>query len=117
MKAVHCERFGDPAEVLQLRDVPPPAAPQSGEVRVRMLASPINPSDMLMIQGAYGRQPRLPCVPGFEGVGIVEAGSGLLAKRRAEQPRGRPEQRHGQLAGAGHYSRPASGAVAGRPER
>ena len=81
MKAIVCDRFGDPAEVLQLRDVPPPAAPQSGEVRVRMLASPINPSDLLMVQGLYGKQPRLPCVPGFEGVGIVEAGSGLLAKR------------------------------------
>ena len=45
-----------------------------------MLAIPnINPSDLLMIQGKYGRQPSLPCVPGFEGVGIVEAGSGLLA--------------------------------------
>jgi NADPH:quinone reductase len=81
MKAVVCEIWGNPEQVLQVRDVPPPAQPQRGEVRVRMLASPINPSDLMMVRGTYGRQPRLPCVPGFEGVGIVEAGSGLLARR------------------------------------
>jgi NADPH:quinone reductase len=80
MKAVICERWGDPDEVLQLRDVPVPE-PKRGEVRVRMLASPVNPSDVLTIRGQYGRQPPLPATPGFEGVGIVEAGSGLLARR------------------------------------
>jgi NADPH:quinone reductase-like Zn-dependent oxidoreductase len=80
MKAVVCDQWGDPEQVLQLRDVPEPM-PGPGEVRVRMLASPINPSDLLMVRGGYGRQPRLPATPGFEGVGIVEAGSGLLAWR------------------------------------
>ena len=80
MKAIVCERWGDPEEVLQLRDVPEPT-PGRGEVRVRMLASPINPSDLLMVRGQYGRQPPLPATPGFEGVGIVESGSGLLARR------------------------------------
>lgn len=81
MKAVIFERFGDPEEVLQVRDMPAPAEPRRGEVRIRMLASPINPSDLLMTRGQYGRQPRLPATPGFEGVGVVEAGSGLLAWR------------------------------------
>jgi NADPH:quinone reductase-like Zn-dependent oxidoreductase len=80
MKAIVCERWGEPEEVLQVRDVPEPA-PRRGEVRVRMIASPINPSDLLMVRGQYGRQPPLPATPGFEGVGIVEAGSGLLARR------------------------------------
>jgi len=80
MKAVVLDRFGDPEEVLQVREVPQPE-PKRGEVRVRMLASPINPSDLLMIRGQYGRRPPLPATPGFEGVGIVEAGSGLLARR------------------------------------
>jgi NADPH:quinone reductase len=80
MKAVVCDRWGDPDEVLQVRDVPVPQ-PKRGEVRVRMLAVPVNPSDVLMIRGQYGRQPPLPATPGFEGVGIVEAGSGLLARR------------------------------------
>ncbi len=81
MKAVVCEKWGDPAEVLQVRDVPTPE-PGRGQVRVRMLVSPINPSDLLMVRGAYGRQPPLPATPGFEGVGVVEAGSGLLARLR-----------------------------------
>lgn len=80
MKAIVCDRWGDPEEVLQVRDVPEPT-PGRGEVRVRMIASPINPSDLLMVRGQYGRQPSLPATPGFEGVGIVEAGSGLLARR------------------------------------
>jgi NADPH:quinone reductase-like Zn-dependent oxidoreductase len=80
MKAVVCDQWGDPDKVLQIRDVPMPV-PGRGEVRVRMLASPVNPSDVLTIRGQYGRQPPLPATPGFEGVGIVEAGSGLLARR------------------------------------
>jgi len=44
-----------------------------------MLASPINPSDLMYIEGRYGLKPTLPATPGFEGVGVVEAtGGGLL---------------------------------------
>jgi NADPH:quinone reductase-like Zn-dependent oxidoreductase len=80
MKAVVVDTFGDPEQVLKVRDVPAPT-PGPGEVRVRMLASPINPSDLLMIRGQYGKRPPLPFTPGFEGVGVVEEGSGLLAWR------------------------------------
>ena len=80
MKAVVCDRWGDPEEVLQVREVPEPSH-GPGEVRIRMLASPINPADLLMVRGQYGRLPPLPATPGFEGAGIVEAGSGLLARR------------------------------------
>ena len=48
-----------------------------------MLASPINPSDLLTVRGEYGRRPELPATPGFEGVGVVEAaGRGLLGRWR-----------------------------------
>ena len=78
MKAVVFDQPGDPAEVLQVRDVPVPV-PGFREVRVRMLAAPINPSDLLTIAGRYAKPPQLPATPGYEGVGIVEAtGGGLL---------------------------------------
>lgn len=75
MRAVVMEKFGLPAEVLQVKDVPDPK-PRAGEVLVRMLASPINPSDVLSVQGVYGHLPKLPATPGLEGCGIVEASGG-----------------------------------------
>jgi NADPH:quinone reductase-like Zn-dependent oxidoreductase len=82
MKAIVFDRFGDPADVLQVRDLPLPE-PDAGQVRVRMLYSPVNPSDLLVVRGEYGRLPSLPATPGFEGVGIVEAtGRGILGRLR-----------------------------------
>lgn len=78
MKAVVFDRFGEPGEVLRVEDVPIPV-PRRGEVRVRMIASPLNPSDLLMVRGRYVMRPPLPATPGFEGVGIVDrAGPGFL---------------------------------------
>ncbi|SIO06281.1 NADPH:quinone reductase [Singulisphaera sp. GP187] len=78
MKAVVFEQFGEPSEVLRVREVPIPE-PGPGEVRVRMIASPVNPSDLLVVRGRYGVLPSLPSTPGFEGVGVVDkVGSGLL---------------------------------------
>jgi NADPH2:quinone reductase len=82
MKALVFERFGDPEEVLELRDLPLPE-PGAGMVRVRMLVSPVNPSDLLVIRGQYGKRPPLPATPGFEGAGVVDAaGPGLLGRLR-----------------------------------
>jgi NADPH:quinone reductase-like Zn-dependent oxidoreductase len=72
MKALVFDRFGEPGEVLQVRDVPTPV-PGRGEVRVRMIASPINPSDLMVVRGRYGVLPSLPATPGIEGVGVVDA--------------------------------------------
>ncbi len=78
MKARVFDRFGEPDQVLSVRDVPIPE-PGPGEVRVKMIASPVNPSDLLVVRGRYGVLPNLPSTPGFEGVGVVDkAGSGLL---------------------------------------
>ena len=80
MKAIVFEEFGEPDEVLSVREVPMPE-PGPGEVRVRMIASPVNPSDLLVVRGRYGVLPSLPSTPGFEGVGIVDkAGPGLLSR-------------------------------------
>src|SRR4051794_4929085 len=78
MKAAVFDRFGEPSQVLGVREVPEPE-PGPGEVRVRMIASPINPSDLLVVRGRYGVLPRLPATPAFEGVGVVyNAGPGLF---------------------------------------
>lgn len=80
MRAIVFEKFGQPAEVLKVHDAPVPE-PGPGQVRVRMLAAPVNPSDLLTVRGQYARLPKLPATPGFEGVGIVEsAGPGLFGK-------------------------------------
>jgi NADPH:quinone reductase-like Zn-dependent oxidoreductase len=82
MKAIVFERFGDPGDVLHVREVPRPE-PGAGQVRVRVRASPVNPSDLLVVRGEYGRLPQLPATPGFEGVGVVEAaGRGVLGRLR-----------------------------------
>jgi NADPH:quinone reductase-like Zn-dependent oxidoreductase len=46
--------------------------PAAGEVRVRMIAAPVNPADLNTIEGTYGVKPPLPATPGIEGVGVVE---------------------------------------------
>jgi len=82
LKALVFDRPGNPGEVLQSRDMPLPE-PGFRQVRVRMLASPINPSDLLTIQGGYAAAPQYPAIPGYEGVGVVEAaGGGLLPRLR-----------------------------------
>jgi NADPH2:quinone reductase len=86
MKSLVFDKFGDPAEVLQLQDLPVPE-PGPGQVRVRMLAVPINPSDLLTVRGQYGRLPALPATPGFEGVGVIDmAGPGFLRILRGLRP-------------------------------
>ncbi|XP_069430956.1 enoyl-[acyl-carrier-protein] reductase, mitochondrial isoform X5 [Ovis canadensis] len=54
------------------------AAVGGSDVHVKMLAAPINPSDINMIQGNYGLLPQLPAVGGNEGVGqVVAVGSSV----------------------------------------
>jgi NADPH:quinone reductase-like Zn-dependent oxidoreductase len=77
MQAVRHHEFGDPAEVLRVESLPIPE-PRAGEVRVKLEAATINPSDYGMISGSYGRLRELPAVAGREGVGVVDAlGSGV----------------------------------------
>jgi mitochondrial enoyl-[acyl-carrier protein] reductase / trans-2-enoyl-CoA reductase len=66
--------FGNPKAVLHLEDHPLTSeSPAPGEVRVRILAAPLNPADINTIEGTYGVKPPLPATPGIEGCGVVEA--------------------------------------------
>jgi len=75
MQAIRFLEFGKPEQVLQLQplDLTPLA---DGEVRLRMLAAPVNPADLNLIEGTYGVKPPLPSIPGIEGCGeVVESRS------------------------------------------
>ncbi|XP_073979679.1 enoyl-[acyl-carrier-protein] reductase, mitochondrial isoform X3 [Rhodnius prolixus] len=64
--------FGDPTKVVKLEeeDLKPP---DSNEVLIQMIVASMNPADMNTIQGTYPIKPKLPGVPGHEGVGKVIA--------------------------------------------
>jgi NADPH:quinone reductase-like Zn-dependent oxidoreductase len=72
MKTLLFTQTGPPAHVLQPTDAELPQ-PGPGEVRLRVLAAPINPSDLMFVQDKYGIRPQLPSGAGFEGVGVVDA--------------------------------------------
>jgi NADPH:quinone reductase-like Zn-dependent oxidoreductase len=71
MKQVVFYQTGLPEEVLQLEEAPIPE-PRAHEVRIRVTARNINPSDIMFIRGMYGITPKLPSSAGFEAVGIVD---------------------------------------------
>lgn len=77
MKAVLFDAVGEPDQVLHSGDAEL-RAPGRGEVQIRMIASPINPSDLMFVRGIYGIKPQCPQSPGFEGVGVVESSGGGL---------------------------------------
>ncbi|MED4204991.1 zinc-dependent alcohol dehydrogenase family protein [Neobacillus mesonae] len=70
-KCVKFHKFGRPQDVLKVenKNIEPP---KENEILVRMLARPINPSDLLPIRGSYSHRISLPNIPGYEGVGTVE---------------------------------------------
>ena len=72
LKAQYDHRGPVPQDVIRALpfEAPPLAA---GQALVAMLASPINPSDVLTLTGDYGRLPPLPAIGGNEGVGRITA--------------------------------------------
>ena len=108
MKSARLHAFTQDSSEIRVEDIPLPE-PGPGQIRVRMLFSPVNPSDLNFVHGTYhsalqrviwnyapgkeqaevyydpGRRNKCPVPPyslGGEGVGVVEVcGSGFLAKR------------------------------------
>ncbi|MFP3467487.1 zinc-binding dehydrogenase [Leifsonia sp. SIMBA_070] len=72
MKALIHRDFGDPAEVLAVEERPLPE-PGPGEVRLRLLLSPIHNHDLWTVRGTYGFKPELPAQAGTEALGVVDA--------------------------------------------
>ncbi len=75
MKAVFLEKQGGP---FITREVPVPQ-PSKGEVLIKILAAPVNPSDIAGLKRISDPADILSVIPGLEGSGIVVAsGQGLL---------------------------------------
>jgi NADPH2:quinone reductase len=78
MRAVGVTEFGGP-EALQVLDISEPHA-GPGEVRIRVHAATINPTDTGLRSGAYGQRPGdhdPPYIPGMDAAGVVdEVGEG-----------------------------------------
>ncbi|TLU64604.1 zinc-binding dehydrogenase [Thalassotalea litorea] len=75
-------------ERIEITEKPIPAL-RSGQVLIKMLATPINPSDLVYLMGKYGLPPQDGAYVGFEGAGVVVAanagmyGRWLIGKRVA----------------------------------
>jgi NADPH2:quinone reductase len=78
MKALRFHEFGDISK-LKLEDVPDPA-PGKGEVKVRVRAASINPSDVKNVQGKM-LGTTLPRTPGRDFAGVVVEGPAELLGR------------------------------------
>lgn len=73
MKAIQFSRFGKPEDVIECIDVADPPPPEADEVALDVLAFPINPADLLMIEGRYAVRPPLPSRVGAECLARVVA--------------------------------------------
>ncbi len=73
MKIARFSTFGRPDAVIDCVEVADPPPPKSDEVALEVLAFPINPADLLTIEGLYAARPSLPAVPGAECVARVDA--------------------------------------------
>lgn len=86
MRIAQLNAFGSPPEVVECIEVADVGSPASDEVVVDIEASPINPAEILLIQGKYASKPALPSRLGIEGIGRVtrlgNAVSGLQAGDR-----------------------------------
>ena len=72
MHAKYSQRGPVPQDVIDAVAFDTPVL-ASGQVLIKVLAAPINPSDVLTLTGQYGMLPPLPAIGGNEGVGDIAA--------------------------------------------
>ena len=91
MKQVFCVKTDDDASrAVRVDDVAEPACPEDG-VLVAVQARPINPADLLLLNGRHVYSPTLPAAVGIEGAGVVVAAgrkSRLVPGTRVAIPQG-----------------------------
>ena len=69
MRAVVCDRLGDPS-VLKIEERPVPQ-PGPADVLIKVGAASVNFPDVLMLSAGYQHKPELPFIPGMEGAGTI----------------------------------------------
>ncbi len=85
MKAVWYETVGPAAQVLHYGERPDPV-PQAGEVRVRLITSGVNPSDVKNRSGSRGPMAFGWQIPHSDGAGVIDAvGEGVAPSRVGER--------------------------------
>jgi len=79
MLAAQVSKFGQPDSVVEVVERADPGEPGADEVVIDAEFAPINPADVLNLEGKYGAvPPPLPMTPGAEGVGrIAKVGSAV----------------------------------------
>ncbi len=70
LRAQYDRRGPAPQDVIHAVEFEAPQL-EAGQALVRVIASPVNPSDLLTLTGEYGDLPPLPAIGGREGVGRV----------------------------------------------
>jgi NADPH2:quinone reductase len=85
MQAVYYERNGAAREVLQIGEIQTPR-PGPGEVRVKLAASGVNPSDVKSRQGMTRKIAFPRVIPHSDGAGVIdEVGEGVSRSRIGER--------------------------------
>src|SRR5258706_9928402 len=73
MKRVEIFSYGVPEQVAHCVEAPDVGTPAAGKVTFEVLATPINPADVMFCAPAYRLKPPLSATPGAECVGRVLA--------------------------------------------
>jgi len=109
MKAVVLKDYDGTPQSVAAADFSVPRL-RSGQVLIKLAASPIGPADLMFLKGQYGITKPLPVAPGFEGSGtVIASGGGWLGWGLVGKPVAclALEDGHGTWAGIhGHLSGP-----------
>jgi trans-2-enoyl-CoA reductase len=115
MKAVEFSEFGIPHAVCHCVDFEGVGDPADDEIVVDIEASPINPADLLIVQGKYPGPSELPARLGIEGVGRITAVGKGVKTLAVGDPKSRASDqgtcRSGSFAAGDAESKPADGVV------
>ncbi len=85
MRAALYRKVGRASEVLSIEEIPTPE-PSAGQVRVRITASGVNPTDWKTRSGATGADPDGFQVPHQDGAGVIDAvGAGVSERHVGER--------------------------------